>query len=182
MQIHELRPKIKFKKRKRVGRGGKRGTYCGRGMKGQKSRTGSGGKHIVEKGRDSWVKKFPKLGGFNSVDLKNLIIKTSDLEKVFKTGDKIDPKVLLKNKLISKPKRSKTGRYQSVKILKDSSITKKFVISGCLVSKSAKKAIETKGGSIESVDDGKNKKTTKATKATKDSKISKTIQNKDQVK
>lgn len=40
MQIHQLNPKQKKKNKKRIGRGGKRGTYCGRGVKGQKSRAG----------------------------------------------------------------------------------------------------------------------------------------------
>ena len=38
MQIHELKPNHKRKTGKRIGRGGKRGTYSGRGVKGQKSR------------------------------------------------------------------------------------------------------------------------------------------------
>ena len=38
MQLHENKPNYKRQSRKRVGRGGKRGTYCGRGRKGQKAR------------------------------------------------------------------------------------------------------------------------------------------------
>ncbi len=40
MQIHQLKLKSKKKNKKRIGRGGKRGTYCGRGTKGQKARSG----------------------------------------------------------------------------------------------------------------------------------------------
>jgi len=40
MQLHQLKPNHKKKSRKRVGRGGKKGTYSGKGMKGQKSRAG----------------------------------------------------------------------------------------------------------------------------------------------
>ena len=40
MQIHELKPKHKTKGRMRVGRGGKKGTYSGRGNKGQSARAG----------------------------------------------------------------------------------------------------------------------------------------------
>ena len=40
MQLHELKPKHKRKKGKRIGRGGKRGTYSGRGVKGQMTRAG----------------------------------------------------------------------------------------------------------------------------------------------
>jgi len=40
MQIHQVTPKTKSKKGKYIGRGGKRGTYSGRGIKGQKARAG----------------------------------------------------------------------------------------------------------------------------------------------
>ena len=40
MQLHTLKRKTKNKTKKIVGRGGKRGTYSGRGLKGQKARAG----------------------------------------------------------------------------------------------------------------------------------------------
>ena len=40
MQIHQVTPKTKSRKGKYIGRGGKRGTYSGRGIKGQKSPSG----------------------------------------------------------------------------------------------------------------------------------------------
>lgn len=40
MQLHTLQPAHKLKSKKRIGRGGKRGTYSGRGVKGQKARAG----------------------------------------------------------------------------------------------------------------------------------------------
>ena len=60
MQLHKLKPNYKAKKRKRIGRGGKRGTYSGRGIKGQKSR--AGGKLRPEM-RDI-IKKIPKKRGY----------------------------------------------------------------------------------------------------------------------
>ena len=60
MQLHEIKPKHKLKKSKRVGRGGKRGTYCGKGIKGQKSRAGA---KIRPELRDL-VKKIPKVRGY----------------------------------------------------------------------------------------------------------------------
>ncbi|MBU2025709.1 MAG: uL15 family ribosomal protein [Patescibacteria group bacterium] len=149
MQIHELRPKNKFKKRKRVGRGGKRGTYSGRGMKGQKARSGTGGTNLTEKGRSSWVKRFPKLGGFSSVYLENIIVKTSELEKNFKNGDRVDWEALKKAGLVENKKRGKSGRLQEVKILNNGTLNKKLIIAGLEVSKSVKKMIEEKGGKIE---------------------------------
>lgn len=60
MQLHELRPKHKIKKGKRIGRGGKRGTYSGRGMKGQKSRAGTRFEPIIR----GLIKRYPKLRGY----------------------------------------------------------------------------------------------------------------------
>ena len=59
MQLHELRPVHKNKSKKRIGRGGKRGTYSGRGMKGQKSRAG---RKIRPAIRDL-IQRTPKLRG-----------------------------------------------------------------------------------------------------------------------
>jgi large subunit ribosomal protein L15 len=59
MQLHEIQPCQKQKTKKRIGRGGKRGTYSGKGMKGQKSRAGA---KIRPEVRDL-IKKTPKLRG-----------------------------------------------------------------------------------------------------------------------
>jgi len=63
MQIQELKPNCKNKKKKRIGRGGKRGTYCGRGLKGQKSRAG---RRIRPAVRD-FILRTPKLRGKGNV-------------------------------------------------------------------------------------------------------------------
>ncbi len=54
-----LQPNIKEKSKKRVGRGGKRGTYSGRGIKGQKSRAGRKMRPAI---RDL-IQRTPKLRG-----------------------------------------------------------------------------------------------------------------------
>lgn len=59
MQLHQISPLHKLKESKRVGRGGKRGTYSGRGMKGQKARAG---RRIRSQFRD-FVLRVPKLRG-----------------------------------------------------------------------------------------------------------------------
>jgi len=59
MQLHQVQPIHKNKSKKRVGRGGKRGTYSGRGMKGQKSRAG---RKIRPAVRDL-IQRTPKLRG-----------------------------------------------------------------------------------------------------------------------
>jgi large subunit ribosomal protein L15 len=60
MQLHEIKPTHKLKKRKRVSRGGKRGTYSGRGQKGQLSRAGRKLKPLIRE----IIKRYPKLRGY----------------------------------------------------------------------------------------------------------------------
>ena len=59
MQLHEVTPIHKNKSKKRIGRGGKRGTYSGRGMKGQKSRSG----HKIRPAIRDLMQRTPKLRG-----------------------------------------------------------------------------------------------------------------------
>jgi len=142
MQLHELKPIHKLKKPKRVGRGGKRGKYSGRGIKGQKARAGKRLKPSIQE----IIKKYPKLRGykFKPREEKLAIVNIEVLEKKFKSGDLVSPQVLLEKKLIHKIK----GRMPKVKILGKGKITKKFTIENCQVSKQAKEKIEKAGGTI----------------------------------
>ena len=142
MQLHELRPKHKFKKPKRIGRGGKRGTYSGKGMKGQKSRAGRRLKPIIRE----LVKRYPKLRGyrFKGFRLKPTVINVETLEKKFKAGDTITPETLHAKKLFRKMK----GRLPQVKILGKGKLTKRLAIENCQISKSAREKIEKAGGVI----------------------------------
>lgn len=138
MQLHELKPKHKSKRKKRIGRGGKRGTYSGRGMKGQKSRAGRGPRPAL---RDI-VKRIPKKRGyrFKSIKKKPQIVNLKDLQKHFKSGEKITPETLLEKGLISKIK----GRMPEVKILGEGKLIKKLTIEGCKTSKSVEKTLKIK--------------------------------------
>ena len=142
MQLHQLKPFHKPKKAKRIGRGGKRGTYSGRGIKGQKARAGRRLKPIIRE----LIKKYPKLRGykFKRKELKPQIINLEILEKKFKSNETISPQILLEKRLFRKIK----GRLPKVKILGLGKLTKKLIIEGCQVSKSAKKKIEKAGGTI----------------------------------
>lgn len=142
MQIHEIKPKHKRKKKKRVGRGGKRGTYSGRGLKGQKARAGHKMQPIIRE----LIKKYPKLRGyrFNPRALDRAIVNVGVLEKKFEKGDEITPQVLIKKKIIRKIK----GRVPKVKILGEGKLTKALMIKDCIVSKQAREKIEKAGGTI----------------------------------
>lgn len=145
MQLHQIKSKTPFRKSKRVGRGGKRGTTSGRGTKGQKARAGA---KIRPALRDI-IKKLPKRRGrgkhgFRPFRAKPAIVKLADCERIFANGEIIDPQSLLKKGLIGKIK----GRMPAVKILGGGEIKKKFTLRGALFSFSARSAIESAGGSV----------------------------------
>jgi len=142
MQIHELKPKHKSKGKKRVGRGGKKGTYSGKGIKGQKSRAGRKMVPIIRE----LIKRYPKLRGYRSFVLENhsVVINLDILEKTSKDGETINPGNLIKKGIIRMIK----GRNPDVKILGSGKLTKQLVVQGCKVSKTAKEAIEKAGGSV----------------------------------
>ncbi len=158
MQLHQIKPKHKLKKRKRVGRGGKRGTYSGRGMKGQRSRAGRRLKPAIR----GLIKRYPKLRGYRfkskaqSLKSKIAVLNLETLEKKFSAPEErdlaavgkseilINPEILLKQRLIRRIK----GRIPKIKILGEGRLTKKLAIEDCQVSKSAKEAIEKAGGKV----------------------------------
>lgn len=127
MQLHQLRSQYNKKKKKRIARGGKRGTYSGRGIKGQKSRSG----HRIKPQERDLIIRIPKRRGFRNKSLqeKSFIFNLSELEKKL---------IFLK----SLPKKTK------IKILSRGDIKKPVEIKGWQVSKTAKKKIEAAGGSV----------------------------------
>ncbi len=142
MQLHQLKPIHKFKKSKRIGRGGKHGTYCGKGIKGQNSRAGSS----IRPALRDLIKKIPKLRGYRykRKDKKIVEINLGILEKQLEAGEKITPMALLKKGMIQKIK----GALPEVKLLGDGSLTKKLLVEKCKVSKKAKEKIEAAGGKV----------------------------------
>lgn len=152
MQLHQLKSTTKNKKRKRVGRGGKRGTYSGRGSKGQKARAGTRIRPGFRGGDNPIWKLFPKQrGATKKVDIKHRAFQVRykkpaivDLDKLssnFKDGDRVEPKILVRKGIISSAK-------NGVKILSDGELNKKLNFSGLKFSKSAREKIEKAGGII----------------------------------
>ena len=142
MQLHQLQPKHKLKNKKRVGRGGRKGTYSGRGMKGQNQRAGRKKVPIIKE----IIKRYPKLKGYRSFRFAEdtEIVSLEVLEKKFNNGDVVNPENLVKLGLVGKIK----GKTPKVKILGNEKITKKLIIENCRASKTAKESIEKAGGSI----------------------------------
>ncbi|HLD70291.1 MAG TPA: 50S ribosomal protein L15 [Negativicutes bacterium] len=142
MQIHQLQPKHQLKDRKVVGRGGKKGTYSGRGGKGQTARSGRKLAPIIRE----LIKRYPKLKGYRAFETQNHIrvVNLKALEKHAKDGDVISPAYLIGKKMV----RMINGKVPQIKILGTGAITKKLVIENCAISKTAKASIEKAGGSV----------------------------------
>jgi len=142
MQLHQISKNKSNKTGRRVGRGGKRGTFSGRGVKGQKARSG---RKLRPEWRDT-LKSIPKKRGykFKSLQNKPIVLNLQDLDAAFKGGEAITPSVLLQKGLMAKAE----GRWPQVKILGQGRITKKLDFKGITFSASAKDAIIKAGGTI----------------------------------
>jgi large subunit ribosomal protein L15 len=142
MQIHQIKKISGQKSKKRVGRGGKRGTYSGKGVKGQKSRAG-------RKMRPEWrdfLKSLPKRRGYANIGFKAQpqILNLEKINKIFKDGDLINPVSLLKSGLILREK----GKKLVIKILSDGDLKKKLNFKDVKLSAGAKEKIKKAGGTI----------------------------------
>lgn len=155
MQLHQLKPTHAKKAGKRIGRGGKRGTYSGRGAKGQKSRSGTRIRPGFRGGDNPIWKLFPKQrGASKKTDIKHALFQVhqekplplslSAIDAAFNAGDLVSKRALLKRGLM------KSGT-RGVKILSTGDLTKKLKFSSDMIfSKSAREKVEKAGGSIAS--------------------------------
>ncbi len=149
MQLHQLQPKTERKTARRIGRGGKRGKTSGRGMKGQKARTGNSTRPEMRE----FIKKIPKLRGHgknraltvNAERVRPVVINLGVLDGAFEVGATITPATLVARGLISRSGK----RLPTVKILGNGELSKRLVITTCLVSESARTKIEAQGGTIQ---------------------------------
>lgn len=142
MQIHQLKPNNKQKSAKRIGRGGSRGTFSGRGVKGQKSRAGA---RIRPAWRDL-IKQIPKKRGykFKSTSAKPQVVNLYLINKLYKEGEIVSRESLFKKQIIVKIE----GKMPEAKILGDGEINKKLSFKGLALSAGAKEKIEKAGGTI----------------------------------
>jgi len=152
MQLHQLRPVHPKKNRKRVGRGGKKGTYSGRGIKGQKARSGKKPRPGFAGGDTTLIKRLPKKRGvvgkiglrkgvkLSRFKLKPVALNLKDIQDKFKSGEVVSPESLLKKGLIDKIK----GRIPSVKILSMGELKKELKFKNVLFSQGAQAKITAK--------------------------------------
>ena len=132
------------KKKKTIGRGGKKGTYSGKGNKGQKARSGAHVDPLFEGGRSTLIDHMKKKRGFTSRTKKRSIVQIADIEKNFENGAIIIVESLVNMKLVAR-KNIPLG----IKVLGNAKLTKKFIFEKeIFVSVTVKKAIISAGGEV----------------------------------
>ena len=145
MRIHELTPKEGSKRRRRrVGRGisAGKGASCGFGMRGQKSRSGTGTKPGFEGGQMPLYRRVPKLKHFPIVNPHNYtIINVGKLNSLFPQTE-VTLESLIEQGII-------TNDDGPLKVLGNGNLDKSLAIKAAAFTKTAKEKIEAAGGSWE---------------------------------
>lgn len=126
----------------RAGRGigsglGKTG---GRGVKGQKSRSGSGVRAGFEGGQMPIYRRLPKFGFTSQIALKTAEVRLSELNKV--EGDVISLETLKAANIVRRDK-------VRARIVLSGDVTRAYTVKGVVLTKGAKAAIEAAGGKVE---------------------------------
>ena len=147
MMEHQLAPtKGARKNRKRVGRGDAagQGSTAGRGMKGQKSRSGGGPSIWFEGGQLPLIKGLPMKRGFhNKFKTYYSLVKLATLDR-FDDGERITPELLLERGYLR-------NLNFPVKIVGDGEINKAVTVVAAKFTRSAKDKIEAAQGTAEEI-------------------------------
>jgi large subunit ribosomal protein L15 len=145
MKLSNLSPKAGSKKRRRrVGRGiaAGQGASCGFGMRGQKSRSGTGTKAGFEGGQMPLYRRVPKLKHFTIINPKNFtIINVGQL-----AGLPANSEVTLESLMAAGIVTTNDG---PLKVLGDGEISVALNVKAAAYTASAKAKIEAAGGSCE---------------------------------
>ena len=168
LDLSNLKPAQARKDRKRVGRGlgSGKGRYSGRGLKGQKSRSGSNKMRVgFEGGQMPLYMRVGKLRGSTSKDAmpigpfmtRTQPVNLKALEERFEAGAEVTPETLKAKRLI------RSVRID-VKVLGVGELTKALTVHAHGVSASAREKIEAAGGTVVLLREPKEKKRPKAAK------------------
>ena len=145
MQQHELAPPRGSKRpRKRIGRGNAsgQGTYAGRGLKGQQSRSGYSRKPGFEGGQTSLIRRLPRRRGFrNPFRVSYTPVNIAQLAK-FEAGSEVTPESLQANGVVRTLKKP-------IKILGDGDLASALTVRAHRVSAAARAKIEAAGGYVQ---------------------------------
>ena len=129
------------KARKRVGRGDAsgQGTYAGRGMKGQKSRSGKGIHRGFEGGQLPLIKGLPMKRGFTNIFKKQYHLVKLEMLSEFTRDSEVTPESLQNMGFLRNLK-------HPVKILGGGEISVPLTVSAHKFTRSARNKIEAAGG------------------------------------
>ncbi len=147
MRQNELYPALGSQKnRKRVGRGNGsgHGTFSGRGIKGQKSRSGVQIQRGFEGGQLPIIKRLPRKRGFyNAFRVAYSPVNVGALS-MFDAGTEITPEKLFEAGLIE-------SLVKPVKVLADGELKTAVTVKASKFSAAAKAKIEAAGGKVEEI-------------------------------
>ncbi len=144
MKLHELTYTEGAKKaRKRLGRdpGSGTGRKSGKGVKGQKSRSGGGTRLGFEGRQMPLYRRIPKRG-FTNLNTKKFAVVNLDELNVFADGTVVTPTLLVEKGIVKK-------ELAGVKVLARGELTKKLTVKAHRFSKQASDAIAKLGGTAE---------------------------------
>ena len=146
MKLNELKPpKNSRHSKKRVGRGHGSGwgKTCGRGHKGQKSRSGASIPAWFEGGQMPLVRRIPKSGPrrIGHVRIEYSVVNIQTLS-IFEDGATVSLETMFESGIVK-------GKNSRVKILVDGEIEKKLTVQAHKFSKTAVEKIEAVGGTVE---------------------------------
>jgi large subunit ribosomal protein L15 len=147
MMEHLLTPsKGARKRRKRVGRGDSagQGSYAGRGIKGQKSRSGGGPRPGFEGGQLPMIKALPMKRGFTNIFKTYYALVKLDTLEQFNAGERITPELLRERGYLR-------DRKKPIKILGDGQLSKSVTVAAHKFTRSAREKIEAAGGKVEEI-------------------------------
>ncbi|MDJ0690066.1 MAG: 50S ribosomal protein L15 [Xenococcaceae cyanobacterium MO_188.B32] len=145
MQLNNITPKSGSKKRKRrVGRGisAGQGASCGFGMRGQKSRSGTGTKPGFEGGQMPLYRRVPKLKHFPLINPKSYTIINVDKLSSLEANTEVTLTSLMESGIV-------TSNDGPLKILGNGELNVPLTVKAAAFSTSARQKIEAAGGSCE---------------------------------
>lgn len=148
MRLHEVAPKQGSKKRRRrVGRGisAGQGASCGFGMRGQKSRSGTGTKPGFEGGQMPLYRRVPKLKHFTVINRRHYTIINVEKLASLPAKSEVTLEGLMERGIV-------TTNDGPLKILGNGEIKVALKVKAAAFSSGARQKIEAAGGSCELVD------------------------------
>jgi len=147
MKINTIKPGVGSTTKKiRRGRGNaSKGTYAGRGMKGQTARAGGRRRPGFSGGQTPLYMRMPKLGGFkNPCRVEYSVVNISTLEKNFSTGETVTKESLIEKRVIRSAK-------NPIKVLGNGELNIALTVKVDKISKVAEEKITKAKGKIDAV-------------------------------